>query len=285
MNNTSLLDDIVVSSFPVAIGTGLMLETLFSPTIARYDDSREIPSSLKVDDYKYHIYNIYTIVRNILTAIPHKNKQEILTDKHFRKYVADEVESIFNLYDGTKCVPTLYIPDYSSLITYYNTGKGKLNKYIEEHELMVKVVKGVKFMESIAIIPNNELKKGYKLPAMKEKVLITTSYTLDLHNSLPNMMLLESHTGKLKSKLEFSSKYKKSSSYDVSSLPYHEFIHYIVGDSTLVSGIKVGYKKQLFKIAEDKKWTPRTTNDKIVSNIKDYSPDLYSLLSMFKNQY
>lgn len=285
MGGQNLLDQVATSSFPVAIGTGLMLESLFTTIIDRVDVNRVIPNFIKVNDYDYHMYNIYTIIRNILTAIPYKNKVEILTNAKFRTYVADEVEAIFNLYENSDCTPALYIPDYSGATKYYNMGKSKLSGYLEEHEIMVKVVKGIKFMNSVNIIPKSEMKSGYRLPKTTDKILLTTSYALDLHNNLPNMFLLESHTGKLKSKLEFSSKYKKSASYDVSTLPFNEFIHYAIGDNTLVAGLKTKYKKQLFNIALDKKWTPRTTDDKIRSNINTYSPDLSFLLSVFKKQY
>ena len=44
-----------LSSFPLSIGTGLMLESIFKPTIDRYDNERKIPQGIGIDTYNTHI--------------------------------------------------------------------------------------------------------------------------------------------------------------------------------------------------------------------------------------
>ena len=66
MNN--ILDSRIVGSTNISIGTHLALETLFSEDIGIYDNQRDFTKD-NPDEYKYHIYNLYTIIRNILNSL------------------------------------------------------------------------------------------------------------------------------------------------------------------------------------------------------------------------
>lgn len=275
----------ITSSFPVAIGTGLMLESLFESRTERYDPLREIPVNLNVNNYKHHIYSIHTIVRNMLSAIPHKNKIEVINDKMLPKLIEAEVESIFSLYDGTKCQPILFIGDYSKPIDYMNINKAsKSNAQVVLYEMVHDIVKRLEFT-NVDKFDKKDLPKPYKLPTIGDKHLLTTSFAVDLHTNSNTMTLLESHTGKVKDKYEFNSKYRKTALGDITTLPFNEKLHIIAGDRTLINPIKMSWRKELFQIALENAWTPRTTEEKIMKNLSTYSNDLHQLVLYYKKLY
>ena len=247
-------------SFNVSIGTGIALESVFDPEPeVRYDKDRVIPNTIKPDDYKYHIYNIYTLARNILSACTIKDKFQLINNEYFLPTVTEEIENIKILYQGFKVIPVLYIPDYSKQYTRFNNQKSETitNSFID-YDTMRKIFK--KISTSMDTITDT------KLPPTNEKVLIMTNYALDLLNYtiVPKLDLLESHTGKIKTRSQFNSKYHPIGKRDMSVFPFTEKLLFILGDKTIVkpSGLKI--RVDLHKLAEENNWNNKTTNDKIM---------------------
>ena len=61
-----MIDERVIGSTGISIGTHLMLESLFTKDIDHFDKERVIPNELDINKYSYHIYNVITIARNII---------------------------------------------------------------------------------------------------------------------------------------------------------------------------------------------------------------------------
>lgn len=261
----NILEDRTISSFPLSIGTGLALESIFDNTIERYDKDREIPNKVKIDNYKYHFFNLYTLSRNILSATNIKDKLSLLDNKHFIRILLEELDVIDSLYENTKCSPVYYIPDYNKVYIRFN--KGKDDKFTKPYIELVSILAKLK---SSKIKKDNVIYIDYKLPKTKEKSLITTSIASDLLSDISDLELLESHTGKLKGKWEWNSKLHGIGSNDISSLPFIEEILFLLGDKILVKPTKLSIRLELLKISKDKNWSIRTTSSKVRNDIKTY---------------
>jgi len=270
-----------MSSFPVSIGTGLMLESVFKAVSPRYDDKREIPDKVKIDNYSHHIYNVFTLARNILSACSSKDKDEILTSKFFLDTLLDEIFVISTLYQDVKCVPAFFIPDYTKMLTSLNVNKENvLNKDYSFYILLYNIIKKYKpTIESVVI------KDTAYIPKLDKDILITTNYSNDLLNNLSNMSLLESHTGKLKKNFNWNSKYHKVGTRPMNMLPFTEELLYLLGDTNLIVPMKLNTRVLLMDVAVKKHWTPRTTRDKILYDIKSADEALYNLLLSYKKYY
>lgn len=248
-----------VSSFGVSIGTGLMLESIFQPTAERYDVTREIPLFLEIDKYEIHIYNIYTLLRNIYSSFVDRKAK--IADDVVLGILRDEIYIISSLYESTKCTPVLITPNYDNLIKKLSVDKDThiTKGYIEYREYSA-ILKSKKFvtkdMESIS------LKEGYLLPETNNEFLITTHIAADLLNvkQCKNIMLLESHTGALKNRYEFYTKYYPIGKRDLSVFPFCIELLKILGDRSLVKMDKISVRVDLYGIAVSNKWSPRTTH-------------------------
>lgn len=114
MNNIELLiEKRDMSSFMVSVGLGLMLETFFDPFTTRIDDERKI-NKVDVNKFKIHYYNIYTMIRNIISAISNADfKKIVLKHKDTPKYILNsmmnELLLLHDIYEPTKCEPILYL--------------------------------------------------------------------------------------------------------------------------------------------------------------------------------
>lgn len=279
----SLLSERTTGSSGISIGTHLALETVFSDRLDLYEKEREF-KKVDINGYKYHIFNLYTVVRNLINSCVHKHKDEVLLDKDFISALSMEIKLINSLYDGTKCEPLLFYPDYSTIYKRYNVNKITADtSMFKEHML----IRGVlhKYDKIIKSLNNG---KGYKITKINnlkpsDKILITTNIACDLFNNF-NLELLESHTGKVKNKYEFNSKYHKIGNQDLSSLPFMEDLLYILGDRCIVTPFGIKIRRLLLDIASSNNWTVRTTRD-TVRNGLNKEKELRTLISNFIHCY
>lgn len=266
----------------LSIGTHLALETIFKDYLIIYDEKREFETE-DVSKYKYHVWNLYTIIRNIINSCNIKDYKIVLEDKNFLSILQDEITILSGQYESTDCKPLLFYPDYKEIYKNYNAGKEVHTTVIYQEHLDIrdKLNKLEKKLGSI-----NE-GKDYKLPKLEvkttDKILITTNLPVDLFNHYP-LTLLESHTGKIKHKEDFNSKYHVLGKQDISMLPYVEEILYLMGDRNIVATTSLKIRRTLLERAITGNWTVRTTREKVLDDLKK-DPEVSALLSNFKRCY
>jgi len=275
------LDNRNTTSFGVSIGTGLMLESIFNPTTDRYDLSREVPNQIKINDYDKYYINIQTLIRNIYSSLVDSVvKKDVLDDLAAVQLTAnvliDELFIISELFEGKNCTPVLFVPKYDEFlrtIPEYKISTGKLGMFI-----FVKSVTNV-FMKNHEEVPMEVLSNTLKLPMNKHKVLLTTSNAIDLLNikHIKNLELLESHTGKLKRKNQFNSKYHSLGVSDMSILPFDEKLLKILGDKHSIPPGKIKVRRDIYNTAVANNWNFVTTVEKIISDLKKTDYDLYQM--------
>ena len=270
-----------ITSFGVSIGTGLMLESLFNPIEDRYDPDREIPIKLNPNDYSIHYYNVYTLTRNVISAIPDKSiREDVFSSSELLYTVVEDISNIVELYRDTKCVPKLFIPNYSKVFKEMNKGKDGsiVNKDYEIYTYMLKMSKS-----KDVNIPMDVEYGTHLLQSNLKNILITTHITSDLLNyrRIPKLKLLESHTGRLKERGEWYTKLHKLGTRQLNIIPFTEELVYILGDKNFVLPFKLTIRRKLYELAIEKKWSSQTNRTKVLSDlmanelfkdvIKDYS--------------
>ena len=268
------------SGFPLSIGSGLALESIFEPIIDRYDNDKEI-HKIKLDKYKYHIINVYTIIRNILGAVEHiKKKDTLLYSSKLPETVINELEVIKNLYIGTKTEPIFIMPDYKIPIANLNYKK-ESHSWYGYLEIIDRLVKRPLLNNKIVHIETN-----YKLPRITENVLITSHIQIDYLNvkNVPNLDILQSHTGELVPTKDFNSKYHPIGAKTMEVFPFIEELYFFLGDNTLIKPLKVSTRYQLHELAVANKWNFRTTREKVLNDIKKNS-ELNDILKNYKHVY
>lgn len=283
MQKNNLLRGRDLGSTGTSIGTHLMLESLFSYNYELYDKER-IFKTIDPSKYDYHIYNIFTIVRNILTSYPEiKNKQEILLNKDFGSVLAMEMENLTSVYmhSGTKLKPLLFYPDYKKVYKEYNKGK-IINDTVPKQLQSMMDIYLTSLRKSTNIGTIN--KPGtYKLPKIEGNCLFTTHIACDLFN--PNKYsLLESHTGILKSVSEYNSKYHSIGKNSLSHLPWCEELLYMLGDHIFITPLNLILRRKLYEISIKNNWTVKTSVSKVRANIMR-DTELYTHMAGFTKMY
>lgn len=259
----------VTSSFGLSVGTGLMFESLFISTTDRIDIERQPEKMINPDTYSKHYINLHTLIRNILSSFETADKKNFLMNSNFvsemMDIISEEAEIINGLYDGTKCEPEFILPDYSEVF------KKHANDY------MVGIGDDNPVNKVIAKIKNDNSK--LKLTGTSDNILITSHFTLDLMNykQVPNLTLLESHTGRIKTKKEFNTKYKRFSKQDRTGLPFNERLLYIMGDGHMFKGEKPSIKKKIYELAISNNINFNTTDERLRFIFRNNDEELYNL--------
>lgn len=262
-NTGKSLSDRLLSSFPLSLPTGLAFESVFSPRIGRYDDKREIPNKVQISQYSEIWINLWTLFRNLVSSVDnsvflssnHKELADIL------KFEIDLIDDLFRNEGQSHCRPIFYIPNYRQL---------RLQAKVKLREARTDAQK---FYESQLNRTMEVLSKDKELsimdkiqPHKRVKALILTHIPFDLlsYTHFDRLDLLESNTGKLKSRFEWNTKYYPVGENDLSHLPFNYKLLYIFGDRVLIHPSDFKLRKLILDISKRRDWVVTTTLDKIL---------------------
>ncbi len=272
MTLDNIIRDRTTSSFGLSIGTAIFMENIFGMDNNSYDNLRKyVP--INIDTYKYHYINVFTLLRNIYTAVDSKSLDIVLNNQKHKnvilKVLYEEFEIINQLYNGKKCEVVYFLPDYDKVTnkTFLNVNKKISRKeqiYLNSKSLTKEISSEIEKMNV------HVLEDTHKLEKTNEKIVLTTHIIPDLLNYVyvKNLVLLESHTGVIKKISEFNTKYLKSKQYDNLRLPFNEVLLRLIGDNLILEAPMVNFRKEIGSISIDNKWTPVTTETKVVIDLK-----------------
>ncbi len=237
-----------------------------------------------MNEYEKHYFNIFTLARNIVSSITDKRvKDGLISSTKLMDTVMDEVEIIASLYQDVKCKPILFIPDYTKLYKGMNAGKeAKLSS--KDYLLQQYVINGLK--KKVYDVSMEVHHNTYLLKASSGSILITTHVPVDLLNysKLPNLKLLESHTGKLKDKHMWFSKLHPIGKNPMNIFPFMEELVFILGDKNVSQPMKLSIRRLLHAYGTERKWSTFTNRMVIMQDIKR-NPELKEAIKNYKRMY
>lgn len=229
-----------MSGFPVSIGTGLALESLFPPVMDVIDQERIVPKIKDLNRYQAVIFNVATLVRNMISSIPSEFVRRYRKDD-FLKTLIDEMEFITQFAYSQNTQVGFYILEHRKL-TKENQDRLKIptsEKMIYEDSIMRYCLEEI--VKQRGIPPVNVFRDEIKI-SIFSSILLLTHIPADLlsYKNFAVMDLLESHTGVVKSRKDFNSKYFKVPGQDMSAVPFFE-------EGLLVFGDRVMFKPRGLK--------------------------------------
>jgi len=253
-----------IGQYQLSIATSLAIESLMGihPEIK--------VSKPPINEFKELWVNVKTLFRNLMGSM-HKDSAAQADRAELVEALWYECETIRAIIKEGTTRPTnvvFYVSDYKGMESKYkhavlrrdNTDKAKdytqtQNKVIErllkEH-------------------PENFLTFDLKLKAtQKVNTVILTHYPYDLFSrkEFLNLVLLESHTGALKTPDMWYTKYYEGK--DIPFIPFREDLIQIFGDKEHFRPMDIKIKREVIELAQEKRWSAVTTTEKIKSNIND----------------
>lgn len=260
------------SAFPLSVGTSLAVESVFTGGGSPIDPERPIPQHIKINTYNEFWFNLSTLFRNLYSAIPRQDVESVKAEDCAEALV-QEVEVLLDLtkqQSNNFTKPVFYVSNYSKLPTAfrhanlraYGTEKRKAYKALHD-KVVQKTIHQWANMENTVRIFDMSLN-----PERAGKALIMTHVPFDLlsFRNFDRLDLLESHTGLLKPRNLWYTKYYGGKEMD--PLPFSKYLLPVFGDKEFFHPMGAKLQRTVLELAIAKRWTFATTDEKILEDLR-----------------
>lgn len=276
-----------VSSFPLSISTGLAIEALFSPQIAQYDSARIVPDHDDIKKYKHFWINIATLYRNCITALKRPDLVLVRPEeiKDALVFEMEVLRTLLAVEGNDVCKPVFYFCTYDS---QYKKQKHNIIRLRDDTTDLMKHATSVMMKTMHLLFKEHSdlglLKLDDSLPFKHDaETLMLSHMPWDLlsHHSAKRLTLLESHTGRLKRRHLWYTKYYPMSGVELNTLPFTRKLLLLFGDKVMFHPVDAKFRRMILDISVNKKWTPLTTDAKVLFDISNELKEPY-LVDVFK---
>ena len=233
------------SGFPVSIGTGLALETIFEPQEPVYDDSRIVPDRPPPQTYTEVLINLSTIARNLISSVPTKDLL-FITKNQVLDVFLEEVNYLSTIFQMNETPVQFYVHSYAYP---RHTYKDKMR--VATTDIQTKQFSFTEYCLKHASAQDDTLSfsKNIKTSSSSTALILThVPWDLLSYGNFKRLDLLESHTGTIKTRSEFNTKYMKLGNNDMSFLPFMEYLLSVFGDHVM---FKPSTTKDRARVYED----------------------------------
>ncbi|ANH51703.1 hypothetical protein REBECCA_241 [Erwinia phage Rebecca] len=264
--------DRTMGILPMSVGTSLSFEALMAKPI---------------EPIETLVLNIGTIFRNVYQAYDTDDRDRLGIDKLHDDVIAD----MSAIYDILKDIGKAGVPDYK---LYH----GRYERLASAFPLAKIWEPSSDIQKTYARLERNVLEKVIKtmrglvqevdhtLPISVKNTYVMTHHIVDLvvPAGYGEITLVESHTGALKKKPLWHTKLTNGRSLE--RIPFNRLTLQVFGDNSVnFKANSFKYKAALMKLAEENKWTPMATRDRIklgIETLKDaqLKADLSKMLSV-----
>lgn len=258
------------SGFALSISTGLAMETLFQPRLDVYDPERVSPPRINIVDYSHLWINVLTLVRNAYNAVGRDEVSSISTHDMAEVILQEMglIRDLLKIEGKDVCKPVFYFSDYSRA---FKNLPEPFKMRIDKSEIQIRA-RDI-FNKSKIVLRQNDASildfHGEPKGGDQHKALMLTHLPLDLlsHRHFRFLALLESHTGKIKTRTEWNSKYHKLGEESLERLPFCRQLLYVFGDNVSITPFPLKMRRALLEVAKACNWTPITSAQRVASDI------------------
>lgn len=265
-----------VGDLPLSIPTSVAIEALFDEHAG---DVTKLADKLYV--------NIRTLFRNLDGCLESVVKTNLQAGDYIDalRMEMENIQSYVNEKSLGKIEVIYYHPSYLDLARKLPRAELRTaNTDIQRKYL--KLEKATMDMLMSKVEEEFDIKKFSTQISDTGKVILLTHSPIDLiFNNFNNVLLLESHTGKLKKQYEWNSKLTNGSK--LTNLPFNKFTIQIFGDkNTYLRQMPSKIRKVVLTLAEENAWSAVTTEDKIRFSVNHKLKDHFAknfLLQILKS--
>jgi hypothetical protein len=243
------------SGFPLSIGTSMALETLFDTIQPSYDETRVVERLQDLGTYNLYVFNTATLLRNIIQSVQYSDLVTI-SKQDIYDTLLEEIEFLTQFFDSNSLNLKFYVNTYQYVKDVYKE-KGSLRQASTDKQF---------YIDNLMSYCLDKLKKNDDVVVFykdirfnrEDRVLLFTHVVFDLlsYNNFLKLDLLESHTGKIKSRKDWWTKYHAIPNVDMSFLPLMEYLLSVFGDNYMFKPAAIKDRMALYKAMQQKGITP-----------------------------
>lgn len=259
-----------MGELPISIGTSFSIQGLYNSHPDRKPE-KILPASK--GDVLY--INVRTMLRNIFNATD-SDKVVHVKAKDYVTCIKDEIQDINSFMENQehKLQLYFYLPNYASITKEFgNTAELRMpSTDLQKQKLEIeKQVFSILEQEQKALPEERRYINVIDMEIKtkdRQRAFILTHLPVDLlyAKGFANVLLIESHTGKVKAENEWYTKFSADAS---ERIPFNKATLTFFGDSGgMFKPQHHKARKAIMDIADKYKWTYHTTKDKILQNLK-----------------
>lgn len=247
-------------SYPISIASSLAFEGLLHT-----GEFADRGGELAIKDYQALYLNLRTLFRNAFYAF--EENRERLTPDVLKTCIDEDIENIFATARAVapSMVCVLYLCEYHSVNRVFP--KGDFRNANTPNQVFYNSLEDDVYKMFLREEPRRDYFKIFDVfPKGDKKTLILTHYPADLLavKDFPILGLLESHTGEVKTQLQWNSKlYNKPK-----NIPFNKGFLTLFGDNVMFHPQDRKVRNVVLKTAEKYSWHADTTMDRIYNCLK-----------------
>lgn len=248
-----------VGQYPISIATSLAIESAFGihPDI--------IVAEPPILEYPQMWINVRTLYRNLVGAVP-ATEQMLLTPGFVAPALAEEMDHISTIIaeqTSGKTEVFYFLSNYAGMERKYK--KALLRRDTTEKQKDATHHQNASI--DLLLKSKSEQIQGWDLklrPKRTLKSLLITHYAYDLLSAdqWPRLTLLETHTGALKDREKWFTKYYNGKELP-EGFPFTEYFLQIFGDNQHFRPLDARLRRDIVEIAIKYNWNSVTTREKI----------------------
>lgn len=256
--NTSALSDRVLGQYPLSIATSLAIEGAMGIHPDKPDQTKQL-----LPGYDVVWVNLKTVFRNLYNAVEREHVHGVSAQEFLDAFTSeiDQLKSVISVETASRTDVVLYVSDYAGMGQKYK--HAILRGDITANQLAYTAMMVETLSAYIRAHPN--MVKRYTLKILDveaRKALMLTHFAYDLlAKGFSNLHLLESHTGTIKNKFMWYTKYLNGK--ELSSIPFREDMLQIFGDNEHFRPWPIKARRQVLDLAAKYNWSQVTQNDKV----------------------
>lgn len=263
------LSERTIGQLPLSVATSLAIES----ALGIHPEIQVTEAPIK--HYTEFWVNLKTLYRNMVGSLQPDALNMVLgvpMGEEIRSEM-DRIDSVIGDEYGVKVV--YYACNYNHLQTSHPNARLRMDTTAKQKLFTKTMIDALQHVitaeqppahlkiESRVRVFDREIK-----PKTSVKTLILTHVPLDLCSAkhFGELTLLESHTGAIKEKAQWYTKYLNGK--DLARIPFREDLLQIFGDNETFHPYPIEQRRELLEVAENYKWTSLTTLDKIRYSIE-----------------
>lgn len=243
-----------MSGFPVSIATSLALETLFNPTMQVADESRIVPQKVDPTTYDLYMINVSTLARNLLQSVPWRDIATVPKNQVVDALL-EEIEFLTGFFQAANLSLKFYWNSYSFALKTYDSKKIRQPTTPQQQafqQLMDYCTAPIRKQDEVLTFSKDiSVDRGAKCLLMSH-----VPWDLLSWGNFHKLDLLESHTGKVKSRKDWNTKYYPIKDKDFSFLPFMEYLLTTFGDNVMFTPAPLKERLELYDVLVKKRVHP-----------------------------
>lgn len=251
----------VVGTYPLSIPTSLAVEGILGVHPDRPTGKNLLPR------YEVVWINVRTMYRNLHNSIAKDQLSNVSPDEMFEalSHEIDQFDRILQSESKGRLAVVFYYSEYADMKKQYPHAflrtDSTPNKivYSAHEDICMRALLGTMgekihhYRSKIKTIDNR-------------KALLLTHFPIDLFtDSIPHKSLWESHTGAVKEKHKWYTKYYNGK--DLMMIPFREDLIQVFGDNEHFRPMASSIRKEIIDLAINSQWSQVTTREKIVYSV------------------